>query len=49
MDSLAYGYSGAPAEKISSLLNDYFVAVNVKNLSEAITRLQNMEKQNENR
>ena len=41
MDSLAYRYSGAPAEKISSLLEDYFAAVNVKNLDEAIIRLKN--------
>ena len=38
------GYSsGAPAQKISSLLDDYFEAVNVKNLAESIKRLKDLE------
>ena len=43
MDSLSFNYSGAPAEKISGLLADYFKEVRVENLSEAIIRLQNKE------
>ena len=43
MDRLAWNYSGAPALKISALLDDYFKVVNVKNLSEAIKRLKELE------
>ena len=43
MDRLAWNYSGAQAQKISSLLDDYFELVNVKNLSEAIKRLKELE------
>lgn len=43
MDRLAWNYSGAPAQKISSLLDDYFEAVNVKNLAESIKRLKDLE------
>ena len=41
IDSLSANYTGAQAEKNSALLNDYFADVQVKNLSEAIIRLQN--------
>ena len=43
MDSLSYNYVGAPAQKISALLDNYFADVNVNNLAEAIIRLQNKE------
>ena len=43
MDSLSFNYTGAPAQKISGLLDDYFKEVQVQNLSEAIIRLQNKE------
>lgn len=39
MDRLAFNYTGAPAIKVSKLLNDYFKEVNVKTLDEAIKRL----------
>jgi len=39
MDRLAVKYSGAPAIRVSKLLNEYYKEVNVKNLDEAITRL----------
>lgn len=43
MDRLAYGYRGAPAQKVSSLLDDYFKEVGVSNLKEALQRLRNLE------
>ncbi len=43
MDRLAWNYSGAPAQKVSALLDDYFNAVGVKNLTEAISRLKELE------
>ena len=43
MDRLACNYSGAPAIKISKLLDDYFAAVGVTNLQEAHNRLKKME------
>ncbi len=39
MDQQAIGYPGAPAIKVSSLLDDYFKKVKVANLSEALERL----------
>ena len=43
MESLSFNYTGAPVQKISGLLDDYFKEVQVQNLSEAIIRLQNKE------
>lgn len=43
MDRLACNYSGAPAIKISKLLDEYFAAVGVTNLQEAHNRLKKME------
>ena len=43
MESLSFNYTGAPAQKIFGLLDDYFKEVQVQNLSEAIIRLQNKE------
>ena len=39
MESLSFNYTGAPAQKISGLLDDYFKEVQVQNLAEAIVRL----------
>ena len=39
MDRLACCYSGAPAQKVSKLLDDYFKEVNVSNLNESLERL----------
>jgi len=44
MDRLAYGYSGAPGIKVSNLLDDYYKAVGVKNLNEALNRLKTLKK-----
>lgn len=44
VDSLSYRYSGAPGIKVHLLMNDCFAAVHVKNLDEAIIRLQNKDK-----
>lgn len=41
IDSLSSNYAGTQAEKNSALMSDYFADVQVKNLSEAIIRLQN--------
>jgi hypothetical protein len=43
MDRLAWNYSGAPALKVSALLDDYFKVVNANNLDEAIQRLKALE------
>ena len=43
MDRLAWNYSGAPALKVSALLDDYFNAVGVKNLTEAFDRLRELD------
>jgi len=45
MDNLAWCYSGAPAIKVSKLCNDYYQAVGVKNLDEALTRLRKIDNQ----
>jgi len=42
MDRLAFNYTGAPAIKVSKLLNDYFKEVNVKTLDDAIKRLKDI-------
>ena len=47
MDSLSFNYTGAPSQKISGLLDDYFKEVQVQNLSEAIARLQNKKDKND--
>ena len=47
MESLSFNYAGASAQKISGLLDDYFKEVQVQNLSEAITRLQNKKDKND--
>lgn len=44
MDRLACNYKGAPAFKVSSLLDDYFKSVDVVNLKQAIDRLKLKEK-----
>ena len=43
MNRLAWNYSGAPALKVSALLDDYFKVVNANNLDEAIQRLKALE------
>lgn len=43
MDRLAWNYSGAQSQKISSLLDDYFDEVGVKNLAESLKRLKDLE------
>ena len=43
MDRLAWNYSGAPAQKVSALLEDYFKFVGAANLTEAISRLKEIE------
>jgi hypothetical protein len=43
MDILAYNYTGAPGIRLSKMLDDYYVAVGVKNLNEAFERLKNKE------
>jgi hypothetical protein len=39
MDRLAGCYSGSKSQKVSKLLDDYYKAVGVESLSEAIARL----------
>jgi len=46
MDSLTYNYTGAPGIRVSKLLDDYFIAVGVLNLDEALERLRNLENNN---
>ena len=43
MDRLAWNYSGEPVQKVSALLDDYFNAVGVKNLTEAFDRLRELD------
>lgn len=43
MDSMTYPYSGAPAIKVSKLLNDYFKKIGVSNLDEALKRLRKID------
>lgn len=45
MDRLAWCYSGSPAEKVSRLCNEYFKAVGVTNLDEALERLRKIDNQ----
>ena len=42
MDSISYGYTGAPAQKVCALLEDYYMAVGVGSLNEAIDRLKRL-------
>lgn len=44
MGRLAWNYSGAPAPKVSALLEDYFKFVGAANLTGAISRLKEIEK-----
>jgi hypothetical protein len=46
MDSLTFNYSGAPGIRVSKLLDDYYISVNVSNLNDALERLRNLEKIN---
>ena len=46
MDRLAAGYSGSLSQKLCKLLDDYFKAVGVLNLDEAMIRLREIDKQN---
>ena len=43
MDQQALQYSGPPAIKVSKLLDDYFEAVGVSNLDEALRRLKKID------
>lgn len=43
MDQLACGYSGAPSEKLSKLLHNYYDFVGVSNLDEAFQRLRKID------
>ena len=43
LDPLAAIYEGAISEKISKLLDDYFINVGVDNLQEALNRLRKQE------
>lgn len=49
MDRLASGYSGAKAVKVSKLCNDYFAAVGVSSLEQALERLRKIELTNKNK
>ena len=44
MDILVCCYQGAPGIKVSKLLDDYYKAVGVANLDEAMQRLKKLEK-----
>lgn len=43
MDSMAYNYSGAPAIRLSKMLDDYYKKVGVSNLDEALQRLREID------
>ena len=43
MDQQALQYSGPPAIKVSKLLDDYYKAVGVSNLDEALSRLRKID------
>lgn len=42
MDALAFNYKGSKSQKVSGLLNDYYLSVGVSNLKEALERLRKL-------